>query len=138
MLRRLVGDDPFFAGLRRFYQDYRFRKASTDDFRRTMEAESGVSLERFFEQWIEGTEIPRLSFRSSVSQDGKTATLRFEHVGHVMDVPILVTLVYESGTSDELLVRVTDKVAEVNVPLTGRLRDVIVNRDNAALAEILR
>jgi hypothetical protein len=33
---------------------------------------------------------------------------------------------------------VTDKVAEVNVPLTGRLRDVIVNRDNAALAEILR
>jgi hypothetical protein len=138
MLRRLVGDDPFFAGLRRFYQDYRFRKASTDDFRRTMEAESGVSLERFFEQWIEGTDIPRLSFRSSVSADGKTAMLRFEHVGTVMDVPILVTLVYESGTSDELLVRVTEKVAEVNVPLNGRLRDVIVNRDNAAVAEILR
>jgi hypothetical protein len=138
MLRRLVGDDPFFAGLRRFYQEYRFRKASTDDIRRTMEAESGVSLERFFEQWIEGTDIPRLAFRSTVSPEGKTAVLRFEHVGRVMDVPILVTLVYESGTSDELLVRVTDRVAEVKVPLTGRLRDVVVNRDNAALAEILR
>ena len=64
--------------------------------------------------------------------------LRFEHVGRVMGIPILVTLVYESGTSDELLVRVTDRVAEVKVPLNGRLRDVIVNRDNAALAEILR
>ena len=34
MLRRLVGDDAFFRGLRRFYRDSRFRKAGTEDFRR--------------------------------------------------------------------------------------------------------
>ena len=55
-----------------------------------------------------------------------------------MDVPALVSLVYESGAIEELLVQVTDKVAEVSVPLTGRLRLVQVNRDNAALAEFLR
>jgi aminopeptidase N len=54
MLRRLVGDEKFFAGLRRFYREYRFRKAGTDDLRRVMEQESGLSLERFFEQWIYG------------------------------------------------------------------------------------
>jgi hypothetical protein len=138
MLRRLVGDDAFFGGVRRFYRDYRFRKAGTDDFQKTMEAEAGVSLGRFFEGWIDGTEIPRLRFQSSVAADGASVTLRFEHVGPVMDVPALVTLVYESGTTDELLVRVTDKVAEVTVPLTGRLRLVQLNRDNAALAEFLR
>jgi hypothetical protein len=138
MLRRLVGDDAFFGGVRRFYHEYRFRKAGTEDFRKAMEAESGVSLARFFEGWIEGTDTPRLAFKSTVAADGASITLRFEHLGPVLDVPILVTLVYDSGTTDELLVRVIDKVAEVTVPVTGRLREVEVNRDNAALAEVLR
>jgi hypothetical protein len=138
MLRRLVGDDAFFGGVRRFYQEYRFRKAGTDDFRKAMEAEAGVNLARFFEGWIEGTQIPQLTFRSTRGADGASVALRFEHVGPVVDVPVLVTLVYESGSTDELLVRVTDKVAEVTVPLTGRLRVVELNQDNAALAEFLR
>ena len=32
MLRRLVGDEAFFAGLREFYATWRFKKAGTDDF----------------------------------------------------------------------------------------------------------
>jgi hypothetical protein len=138
MLRRLVGDDAFFAGVRRFYREYRFRKAGTDDFRKAMEAEAGVNLSRFFEGWIDGMEIPQLRFRSTTAADGASAVLRFEHLGPVIDVPVLVTLVYDSGSSDELLVRVTDKVAEVSVPLTGRLRTIQLNQDNAALAEFLR
>jgi hypothetical protein len=138
MLRRLVGDDAFFGGVRRFYREFRFRKAGTDDFRQAMEAEAGVSLGRFFEGWIEGAEIPRVMFQSMVAGDGRSVALRFEHVGAVMDVPVLVTLVYESGATDELLVRITEKVAEVTVPLTGRLRLTQLNRDNAALAEFLR
>jgi hypothetical protein len=138
MLRRLVGDDAFFGGVRRFYREHRYRKAGTADFRSAMEAESGVSLGRFFEGWIAGAEIPRLTFRSTVAADGGSVALRFEHVGTVMDVPVLVTLVYQSGATDELLVRVTDRVAEVTVPLTGRLRSVELNQDNASLAEFLR
>ena len=41
MLRRLVGDDAFFRGIRRFYRMSRFRKAGTEDFRLAMEAETG-------------------------------------------------------------------------------------------------
>ena len=33
MLRRLVGDEAFFTGVRRFYGEWRFAKAGTDDFR---------------------------------------------------------------------------------------------------------
>ena len=33
MLRRLVGDDAFFRGLRRFYRESRFRKVGTEEFR---------------------------------------------------------------------------------------------------------
>ena len=41
MLRRLVGDDQFFFGVRRFYAEWRFKKAGTDDFRVAMEAATG-------------------------------------------------------------------------------------------------
>ena len=37
MLRRLMGDDAFFAGLRDFYVTLRYKKAGTDDFRVAME-----------------------------------------------------------------------------------------------------
>ena len=50
MLRRLVGDDSFFRGLRRFYEEHKFKKAGTDDLRRAMEAETGRPLDRFFER----------------------------------------------------------------------------------------
>ena len=52
MLRRLVGDEAFFRSLRRFYTTYRFQKAGTEDLRQVFEAETGRSLERFFEGWI--------------------------------------------------------------------------------------
>ena len=44
MLRRLVGDDKFFEGLRQFYGTWKFRKAGTDDFRRAMEKALGPAI----------------------------------------------------------------------------------------------
>ena len=58
MLRRLLGDEVFFRGVRRFYDECKFRKAGTEDLRRAFEAESGRSLESFFERWIYGTDLP--------------------------------------------------------------------------------
>lgn len=53
-LRAELGDTVFNAGLRRFYQDWKFRKAGTDDLRRAFEAEAGRPLGPFFEAWILG------------------------------------------------------------------------------------
>ena len=63
MLRREVGTDTFWEGLRAYYERYRNQNASTRDFRAVMEDVSGQNLKRFFEQWtrrpghpvIEGT-----------------------------------------------------------------------------------
>ena len=45
MLRRLVGDEAFFNGLREFYTTWRYKKAGTEDFRVAMEHASGRPLE---------------------------------------------------------------------------------------------
>ena len=52
MLRHIMGDEKFFAGIRDYYRTYRDRNALTDDLRKVMEAQYGQSLEWFFRQWI--------------------------------------------------------------------------------------
>ena len=66
MLRRFVGDEAFFNGLRRFYGEQKFRKAGTDDFQRAMETASGRSLDRFFDRWIHGADLPVLRYSSTI------------------------------------------------------------------------
>ncbi len=137
MLRRLVGDDLFFRGLRRFYTTWRFRKAGTDDVRRAFEEETGRSLERFFERWIYGTSLPKLRFTYR-TESASAIVVRFEQTGEVFDVPVTVKLVYADGHTEEAIVAVTESVVEQRIPTTGPVRRVEVNDDNAALAEIKR
>jgi aminopeptidase N len=52
MLRGLVGDEAFWAGIRAYYARYLNANASTADFRRTMEETTGRDLGWFFDQWL--------------------------------------------------------------------------------------
>ena len=144
MLRRLIGDDAFFNGLRRFYHDMRFRVAGTDDLVRAFETEAKRSLEDFFERWIYDFDLPTLRFdyhteaRLSGQQGETDVILRFEQQGNPFEIPVTATLRYRQGPAETVIVPVTGQVTEFRVPLSGRLRDVKVNEDNAALAEIER
>ncbi|HEV2690775.1 MAG TPA: M1 family metallopeptidase [Bryobacteraceae bacterium] len=53
MLRGQIGTDKFWAGIRDYYRQYRDGNASTDDFRKVMEANSGTDLAWFFSQWLD-------------------------------------------------------------------------------------
>src|SRR4029079_10851549 len=128
MLRRLLGDEAFFRGLRDFYATWRYKKAGTDDFRAVMEHAGGRPLTRFFEGWIYGSGIPTLRFGSSVS--GNELKVRFEQKGsEIYDVPVTVTISYADGTSTDVVVAVTDRTVERTIPLKGAVRGVDVNRD---------
>ncbi len=140
MLRRYVGDDPFFWGVRRFYAEWRFKKAGTDDFRTAMEAATGRDLGPFFEAWIYGSAIPHVAF-SYTAKDANSITVRFEHRGEVAPVPITVGVTYSNGDSHTFTVNVGEKVVERTLklkPQAGAIRKVEANDDNGALVEIER
>ena len=136
MLRRLIGDEAFFEGLRGFYKEFRFRKAGTDDFRRAMERASGRNLDAFIDGWIFGSAIPRLKLSRTTS--ATEVQLTFEQSGQVLPVPVTVTLVYTDGSSEDVVVAVTEAKVSRVVPLRGALRDVKVDEDHAALATFQR
>jgi aminopeptidase N len=52
MLRHEVGDSTFFKMLRTYYNEYKYKNASTEDFKNVCEKVSGKNLNKFFEQWV--------------------------------------------------------------------------------------
>jgi hypothetical protein len=132
MLRRLVGDQAFFEGVRQFYSQWRFRKAGTDDFRTVMEAVCRRDLGPFFEGWIHGTAVPTLKF--TYEEKSGAVVVRFEHRAEVIQVPVTVTITYMTGVTEQIIVPVTERVVERTIPLNATLRKVEANNDNAALA----
>jgi hypothetical protein len=136
MLRRLLGDEVFFKGLRRFYMDRRYQKAGTEDFERAMEAESGRVLDRFFERWIYGSGIPRVRYGTQIGD--KQIVIRFAQAGdQIFDIPVTLTITYTDGRTVNVIVPVTDGEVERTIPTNGAVRRVQVNQDSAAIAEFV-
>jgi hypothetical protein len=131
MLRRWIGDDAFFDGVRRYYAENRFKKAGTHDLQRAMEAASGRSLDRFFERWIYESGLPRIRYSTAI--EDQHAVVRFEQVGSaIYDLAVTVSLNYGAETVEEV-VAITEPVVEARIPLTGTVRTIDINADHGAL-----
>ncbi|HUQ86310.1 MAG TPA: M1 family aminopeptidase [Vicinamibacterales bacterium] len=134
MLRRLIGDEAFFSGLKQFYAYNRFAKAGTDDLRLAMQSASGRDLTRFFERWIYDNGIPRLRYSTAV--EGNELVVRFEQSGDIYDVPVTMAVTYTDGKTSEFVVTVNDAANEARLALTGTVRSIDANPDGAAIAII--
>jgi hypothetical protein len=139
MLRLLLGDEAFFRGIRRFYSEQRYAKAGSDDLRIALEKESGRSLDRFFEQWIYGARIPRLTFSYRVERGpgGQEAALHVEQRGTIFDLPVTVILQYADRREARVVIPVTGPVVEVRLPLDGTLRSAEISREDT-MADLVR
>ena len=123
-LRYLIGEDAFFASLRRMTylspaaeqitDGSQTRFATTDDYRTVAEALSGRDLRWFFEVYLRQPELPRL-----VSErDGDTLTLRWEVPG---DLPFPMPVDVEVG-GELQRVEMPEGRAEVSVPPQAEVR----------------
>ncbi len=81
-LRYVMGDDAFFRGISSFLKAHSRGSADTDDFRKSMEGTSGLSLEDFIEQSFLKPGYPEFQVEYSWDDGAKAATL---HVKQTQD-----------------------------------------------------
>jgi hypothetical protein len=134
MLRRLIGDDAFFAGVRGFFEQWKYKKAGTDDFISAMQAASGRDLSRFFESWVFGAAVPQATFSYEVT--GAKAVLRLEQPGIPMEFPVSVRLTYRSGRQDNVTLIADGKLSELSVDLPEPLKSAVANADHGSLVNL--
>ncbi len=70
-IRKELGDDCFWAGVRDYLKTYSHQVVETDDFRRMLEKHSGRSLQKLFDQWVMTPGYPKLKVEFTYDNDKK-------------------------------------------------------------------
>ncbi len=108
MLRRKLGDEDFKKGMRLFYEQNKFKKATYADIRKALEEVSGMNLKSFFNQWINRTGAPELKIKN-VYTDRYNSKYRIfltleqtqNQAVFTLDIPVAVAT--ENGLKDIVL-----------------------------------
>ncbi len=98
MLKNMVGRNVFYASLKDFIQNNRFKRASWNDIKVSFEDRERPSLDWFFTQWVEKEGLPELTlYGAELTQEGKNFNLHF-HVdleGDVYRLSLPVTIYFK-------------------------------------------
>jgi aminopeptidase N len=124
MLRRMLGDEVFFAGVSRYMRTHALGLVETVDFRRALEAESGRSLEWFFDQWCDRPGSPRVKVALGYDPAGRTLRIDAEQTQPTSErtpaMRISVPVWVRTAAGDVVVpVEMRDRTATVTATLPG-------------------
>ena len=139
MLRGILGDDAFFAGIREYYRRYTHSTALTSDFQAVMEEAYGQGLEWFFQQWIYEPGYPVFAvdqeWRPAGSGGELTVTVRQTQKAEwpTFRVPTEL-LVVQDGRDRRVPVEIGERSTVVRVALpSGSAPTVVLDPDGWVL-----
>jgi aminopeptidase N len=139
MLRDLIGVEPFWRGIRLYYQRHMNGVASTLDLRREMEEVSGQDLGWFFAQWLTRPGVPQISgsWRYDSGTRQIAMTIRQTQAGDPFRFPLGVGIVGSSALAPaQRQVRVTERVSTFNIPADAEPVSVLLDPGVWLLAEL--
>jgi hypothetical protein len=134
MLRYVIGDDKFFATLKAYTQQYSWKSAATDDFRKVAETLTGQDLGYFFIQWIESSGAPEFKLEYTIfrTQKGFRVMGKISQDLDTFRMPVLLKIETE-GNPEEKRVEVVGTSSEFSVDTFGKPKNVIVDPDNQVM-----
>ena len=104
MLRKLVGDEAFFASLKLYLETRRFKPAEIHHLRLAFEEVTGKDLNWFFNQWFLAKGHPILKVKKNYDETKKLLSLTVEQKQDFKETPLyrlpLFVDVYSGGKPD--------------------------------------
>lgn len=140
MLRKRIGDEPFFRGLRDYYNAHREANATTEDLRHALEKSSGKNLKEFFARWVYGAGHPsyQLSWDSSERSAGPSLTVELKQLqdgeAFLDPVPIEFTI---NGQKKIETIYPKSKVTRVSIRLDANPTSAEIDPDGTLLKEVV-
>lgn len=125
MLRQRMGDSSFRLMLQRLTSEYAGRTVGNEDLRKLASSYlppggPDPKLEEFFESWVYGTGIPKLSLKIAPAGKGKTPTREVEvevsGVAEDFTVNVPITVLPRAGKPDVRWVKCTAEGGTFSIP----------------------
>ncbi len=143
MLRWEIGDTNFFSLLKKYYQTFKYKNASTEDFKNLAENISGKNLDKFFKQWVyQGEGILKLDYRwkAKKTSDGYLLDITVEQVQKeysVYQFPLEIKILYQhDALSFTKKFEINSKVFSTQIKLDKYPNDIIIDPHNWLLSKI--
>jgi aminopeptidase N len=138
MLRGVIGTEPFWRGIRLYYQRHMNGLASTMDLRRAMEEASAQDLGWFFEEWLTRSGVPRVSgeWRYDAANKQIIATVRQTQTSEPYRFPIGIGVSATPGAPPVIHpLDVTAREATLRIPADTEPAAVVLDPGVWLLAE---
>jgi Peptidase family M1 domain len=134
MLRYVMGDGNFFKTLKAYPQQFSWKSANTDDFRKVAETVGGQDLGYFFIQWIESSGAPEFKLEYTIfrTQKGFRVMGKISQDLDTFRMPVDLKIETE-GNPEEKRVEVVGTSSEFSVDTFGKPKNVVIDTNNRVL-----
>jgi tetratricopeptide (TPR) repeat protein len=134
MLRYVMGDDKFFQALKNYPQQFAWKSAVTDDFRKVCEEAAGQDLGYFFIQWIESSGAPEFKLEYTIFRTQKGFRVMGKVSQDLDTFRMPVTLKIETeGNPEEKRIEVVGTSSEFSVDTFGKPKNVVIDPGDKVL-----
>ena len=142
-LRRELGDEAFFAGIKRYLTVNRHRPVETQDLVRAMTEAGGVNVQPFFDQWIYKPGHPVLDWSYAYDETAKEVVVSVKQTQDTKDGTPIYTVGTQIGvlvggklTRTPVTLNAKENTFRVSAPLKPDV--VLLDTDRDFLREIAR
>ncbi len=97
-LNYILGEEVFMKGMRRYYNNWKFKHPNPTDFKREMEKASGLELDWLFLQWIGTTNSIDYAIEG-VSGNEKATEVNLRRIGE-LPMPVDLVVTYTDGSRE--------------------------------------
>ena len=137
MLRNYLGDEAFFAGLKKYLTDNQYKAAEVHQLRLALEEVTGKDLNWFFNQWYFGNGHPKIEVSYDYNSLEKTVTVNIIQLqANEFKFPLAIDI-FENGKRTRHNVFVDGKDASFKFDFSRKNPDLMmINADGVLLADI--
>lgn len=148
MLRNLVGDDAFFASLKKYLTTHKFGNGNAHKLRLAFEEVTGKDLNWFFNQWYFGNGHPRIDISYQYNAEKQIASVIIKQIqagDKIFRLPFTIDIwhghekkremVWMENKADTFNFSVKSKPDQMNVDADKYL--LVDKKDNKTLAEFI-
>jgi len=134
MLRHVVGEDNFWAGLQEYFARHQYSSATTEDLQQAFETVVADSLDWFFHQWVYEPNYPQYSYgwQEEPTTGGYIIKLFIDQIqsdAPLFKMPVDVTLISASSETT-VVVMVDDSTESFLLTPSQTLVDVKIDKDD--------
>src|SRR5680860_25370 len=98
----IIGQDNLQKTLHRYYNEWKFKHPTPNDFIRVAEKVSGAELDWYLTDWTQTTNTIDYGIKG-VAEKGEKTTVSLERIG-IMPMPLDLKVVYTDGTEEQIYI----------------------------------